>query len=586
MYILGIYYGHNSTACLLKDGQIIAAASEERFNRIKNYKGFPKNALAHVLSEEKIDSSKLDFVTLSFTYMAPIHSVSQTENSSLINLFLVLTVPFQLIRNFWGKLTFRFPSWIKIGRIFYLLSIYTVGKYTRYQEINFIAKFLKIDKNKIKHFDHHLSHAASAYYASPFNQKKALVLTVDGEGDSFSASVNIFEDDKYTVLAKTPRESSLGMLYAWVTAFLGMKPNEHEYKVMGLAPYAKKEDVDKLYKRIEHIITVDDKNLRFKSPLNMSDALRFLDSELKHIRFDLIAGIFQKLLEEKITYWVEAAMKQTKITTLVLAGGVLMNVKVNQQIANLANIKELFIVPPPSDESSIIGSSYLAFKQALPKAKIPPIQEIYWGPNISKDELDEVIKKAKKSKFYKVTQLQNPEKQTAKLLANGEAVARCSGKMEFGPRSLGNRSILADPRNLDIVRVINEQVKNRDFWMPFAPSIIEERFNDYAVNSRKYKPYYMILAYDATEKGKKELRAAMHQYDFTIRPQMVKKEHNPMYYNIIKEFEKLTGVGAILNTSFNLHGFPIVKGAIDAFQTFENSGLKYLVLENYLLQKK
>ena len=586
MYILGIYYGHNSTACLLKDGQIIAAASEERFNGIKNYKGFPKNALSYVLSEAKIDSSKLDFVTLSFTYMAPIHSVSQTENSSLINLLLILTTPFQLIRNLWGKLAFRFPPLIKIGRIFYLLSIYTVGKYTRYQEINFIANFLKIDKNKIKHFDHHLSHAASAYYASPFNQKKALVLTVDGEGDSFSASVNIFEDDKYTVLAKTPRESSLGMLYAWVTTFLGMKPNEHEYKVMGLAPYAKKEDVDKLYKRIEHIITVDDKNLRFKSPLNMSDALRFLDSELKHIRFDLIAGIFQKLLEEKITYWVEAAMKQTKITTLVLAGGVLMNVKVNQQIANLANIKELFIVPPPSDESSIIGSSYLAFKQALPQANIPPIQEIYWGPNISKDELDEVIKKAKKSKFYKVTQLQNPEKQIAKLLANGEAVARCSGKMEFGPRALGNRSILADPRNLDIVRVINEQVKNRDFWMPFAPSIIEERFDDYVVNSKKCKPYYMMLAYNATEKGKKELRAAMHQYDFTIRPQMVKKEHNPMYYNIIKEFEKLTGVGAILNTSFNLHGFPIVQGANDAFQTFKNSGLKHLVLENYLIQKK
>ena len=190
-----------------------------------------------------------------------------------------------------------------------------------------------------------------------------------------------------------------------------------------------------------------------------------------------------------------------------------------------------------------------------------------------------------KSKFYKVTQLQNPEKQTAKLLANGEAVARCSGKMEFGPRALGNRSILADPRNLDIVRVINEQVKNRDFWMPFAPSIIEERFDDYVVNSKKCKPYYMMLAYNATEKGKKELRAAMHQYDFTIRPQMVKKEHNPMYYNIIKEFEKLTGVGAILNTSFNLHGFPIVYTPEDALFVLENSKLKDLALGSYLITK-
>ena len=586
MYILGIYYGHNSTACLLKDGQIIAAASEERFTGIKNYKGLPKNALSYVLSEAKIDSAKLDFVTLSFTYMAPIHSVSQTGKSSLTNLLLVLTTPFQLIRNFWGKLAFRFPSLIKIGRMFYLFSIYTVGKYTRYQEINFIANFLKIDKNKIKLFDHHLSHAASAYYASPFNQKRALVLTLDGEGDSFSASVNIFEDDKYTVLAKTPRESSLGMLYAWVTAFLGMKPNEHEYKVMGLAPYAKKEDVDKLYKRIEHIITVDDKNLRFESPLNMSDALRFLNSELRHIRFDLIAGIFQKLLEEKITYWVESTIERTKITTLVLAGGVFMNVKVNQRVANLANINELFIIPPPSDESSVIGSSYLTYKQIIPQAKIPPIQQIYWGPGVSKDELDEIIRKVEKSKFHKVTKLQNPGKKIAKLIAGGEAVARCSGRMEFGPRALGNRSILADPRNIAVVRVINDQVKNRDFWMPFAPSILEERFDDYVVNSRKCDPYYMILAYDTTEKGKKELRAAMHQYDFTIRPQMVKKEHNPMYYNIIKEFEKLTGVGAVLNTSFNLHGFPIVLGPKQALYTFENSGLKHLVIEDYLIQKK
>lgn len=355
---------------------------------------------------------------------------------------------------------------------------------------------------------------------------------------------------------------------------------------MGLAPYAKNEDVEKLYTGIEHIITVDTKNLRFKSTLNMSDFLRFLDKEMKHVRFDLLGGIFQRLLEKKITQWVEAALKKTKITTLVLAGGVFMNVKVNQQIAKIANVKELFIVPPPSDESSIIGSSYLVYKQAIPKAKIPPIQTIYWGPGIASDELTNLVKFVKKSKLYKVTLLQNPEKQIARLLANGEIVARCSGRMEFGPRALGNRSILADPRNIDIVRIINEQVKNRDFWMPFAPSILEERFDDYAINPNNYNPNYMMMAYDTTEKGKKELKAAMHQYDFTIRPQVVRREYNPSYYMVIKEFEKLTGVGAVLNTSFNLHGFPIVLGPKQALHTFENSGLKHLVLENYLIQKK
>lgn len=585
MYILGIYYGHNSTACILKDGQIIAAASEERFNGIKNYAGIPKNAISYILKQAKINSSELDFLTLSHTSVNPINLSNRTNRTSQIYLLLIFAIPFQFIRNSWGNLALRFPFLVRISRVFYLLYIYTMGIYTRHQEINFIANFLKIEKNKIRFFDHHLAHAASAYYGSPFNKKKALVLTLDGEGDSFSASVNIFEDVKYTILAKSPRESSLGILYACVTAFLGMKPSEHEYKVMGLAPYAKKEEIEKIYKRIEHLITVDTKNLRFKSSIDTSDATRFLDKNMKHIRFDQIAGVFQKLLEEKTIQWVKATLKQTKVTTLVLAGGVFMNVKVNQQIAKLVNVKKLFIMPPPGDESSIIGSSYLVYKEAVPTAKIPPVEEIYWGPNIAKDELEEIIKKIRSNKDYKVTILQNHGKQIAKLLADGEIIARCCGRMEFGSRALGNRSILADPRNLDTVRIINEQVKNRDFWMPFAPSILEEKFNDYAINNNKYFPYYMLMAYDTTEQGKKELRAAMHQYDSTIRPQVVKKDHNPSYYNIIKEFEKITGIGAILNTSFNLHGFPIVLGAKEAFNTFEKSGLRYLALENFLIQK-
>ena len=454
-------------------------------------------------------------------------------------------------------------------------------------EKRFVAKDLGLDLEKVKCFDHHLCHAASAYYASSFNKEKALVLTLDGEGDNFCASVNIFNRKKIKVLSRTPREDSLGYIYYDLTRFLGMKGNEHEYKVMGLAPYAKLEYVNKLWEKVDKIVKVDKEKLVFKCIFNTTDTKRYLKKEMIEVRFDVLAGLFQKLVEEKTLEWVKAAVKKTGIKTLVLSGGVFMNVKLNQKIAELPEVKEIFVLPSCADESSVLGSSYLAYIEAIKKnerIEIKSIKDVYWGPEFKDDEVKKVLDSLDKQK-YTVKKYSNTETEIAKILANGSIVARLKGKMEFGARALGNRSILADPRNPDIIRVINESVKNRDFWMPFAPSILKERQDDYIVNPKKLDAYYMMMTFDTTTRGREDLKAAMHPYDFTVRPQLVNRNYNPSYHRLIEEFEELTGVGGVLNTSFNIHGYPIVLGPKEAIHTFKNSGIEYLAINNYIIKK-
>ncbi|OGE45023.1 hypothetical protein A3B39_05470 [Candidatus Daviesbacteria bacterium RIFCSPLOWO2_01_FULL_37_10] len=591
MYILGIYCGHNSTAVIMKDGKIIAAASEERFNGIKNFTGYPKFAIRYVLRESNVMIKNIDFVTISHLISVPVTFKKYYKDKSFSVLLLtLLSFPLYFIRNMWGFFEYFIPQIRPVGRLFYKFAAYSVGKYTHYKEILYLENALGISKEKIKAFDHHLSHAASAYYASPYNTTKSLVLTLDGEGDLLSGSVNIFENEQHKTIAKIPRDNSLGYIFEHVTSFLGMQPKEHEYKVMGLAAYVKSEIIEKLYKRIESIVRVDPDTLVINSQFNTIGFTRYLRRHMQSIRFDLVAAIFQKLLEDKIALWVKQCVKKTGIHTVVLAGGVFMNVKVNQRIAELSEVKELFVLPSCGDESSIIGSSYLGYIEACKSQNvpflIPPIKDIYWGPAFKDQDIEIALKESDAYRKFKVKKVKKIERYIAKLLARGVVVARLSGRMEFGARALGNRSILADPRNYEAVHIINEQIKNRDFWMPFAPSILFERQTDYIKNPKKLSAYYMMLSFETTEKARAEIKAATHSYDFTARPQFVTKDFNRKYYTILKEFEKLTGVGGILNTSFNLHGYPIVLGPKEALKVFMKSGITHLVLENYLVIKK
>lgn len=598
MYILGIYNGHNATATLIKDGEVIAAASEERFNGVKNFKGFPQKAVGYCLNEAGIKASELDLVVRSTTIGSPIHTSEEFKKDSLINTMHNLHRFVNPGRVLWGELSYRFPVFRKMADISYTIAAKTAGKMAIEREMDNIASRLGVDRKKIRYFDHHDSHAFAAYYSSPFNKEKVLVLALDGEGDDCSATVYIFEGGDYKEIARSPRGASLGLIYARVTEHLGMKASEHEYKVMGLAPYAKDEDVTKVYKRIKDIIFLDKKNpLIFRSPFNTTDTGKFLSKMLKGVRFDILAGAFQKLIEEKTIEWVNNAITKTGITTVVLCGGVFMNVKANQLVYKQKKVKKIFIMPSCGDESTPLGACFYALinKFHYDSNKIKPMGNIYWGPSFNNPDVEKVIKKRNIKGKYFVKKVEDIEKVTARLLSEGKIVARLKGRMEFGARALGDRSILANPKDTDTVRIINEQVKNRDFWMPFAPSIAYDRAQDYLQNPKKEElslssgimesASYMMIAFDSTPLARKELKAAMHPYDFTLRPQVVKKESNSSYYKLIKEFEKLTGIGAVLNTSFNLHGFPIVLGPDEALDAFENSGLEYLTLENYLIAK-
>ena len=582
MYILGIHTCHNSTAALLKDGKIIGCVSEERFVRIKNYWGFPVNSVKYLLDFAKITSEEIDLVVFS-------EKRATNLEGRKFDMFENVIKEKGMFKEIFSNLTYRHPGLtnylIKLKNIKQDNPIYEQGLMNEARK--FLNKNFNISPEKIIFLDHHLSHAYSTCFNLPKN-KKHLVFSIDGEGDeSTSATVNIFDGKNMERIAETKKEASLGYLYSLVTFYLGMKPNEHEFKVMGLAPYAKKEKVEKIYTLFKETLWLDGMN--FKSKFRTQYFIYFLKDKMKGVRFDTIAGAVQRFTEDLLCDWVSNSIKQTGISSIALSGGVVMNVKACQKIAELPEVKEIFIVPSAADESTAIGACFYGYKHFCEINSLPfnpkQIESLYLGPEYSNKEIEKFLKENYYSKKYRVDKIIDIEKKIASLLAKGEIVARLNGRSEFGARALGNRSILADPSNNQVVRVLNELIKDRDFWMPFTPSVLFEGSEKYMKNPRKLKAPYMVITFDSTTKGQEDLSAAIHPYDFTLRPQMVYKDWNLSYHRLISEFKKLRGISGILNTSFNLHGEPNVLSPKDAMHTFENSGLKYLALGNFLVSK-
>jgi carbamoyltransferase len=366
---------------------------------------------------------------------------------------------------------------------------------------------------------------------------------------------------------------------------MGMKTHQDEYKVMGMAPYATENP--ETYRILNALHRVA--GLRFVSTLDEHMFQYFLEKNLSQHRFDGIAHAIQKVTEEKLSQWTANAVQETGIDTIACAGGIFMNVKANKVLSELSSVKNLYVMPSASDETTAIGAAYLGYVKHCQENNFPirtkQLKNMYLGNAYTNKEVSAYIKKKKIDKKYTVTQVKNPEKEIAKLLANGNVVARFSGKMEFGQRALGNRSLLADPSNKEVVRVLNDQIKSRDFWMPFACSILDEDEDKYIINPKRLEAYYMALSFDTKEEHRKDIIAAIHPYDYTVRPQIVTEQMNKRYYELIREFKDITGRGAILNTSLNIHGEPIVCSLEDVFHTFEDSGLEYLMVENHLVQK-
>ena len=449
------------------------------------------------------------------------------------------------------------------------------------ERTNVIVRHLGIDPKKVIYLKHHDAHAYYAYYASPLDKdSKTAVVTADGWGDGENGAVWVAEKGRMKKVMGTSM-CNMARIYRYITLVLGMKPFEHEYKVMGLAPYAH----DYLRNPAREVFeeTLDVSGIDFKWKNKPSDLYFYFRDKLEGIRFDGIAGGLQDWLERILVTWTSNILQELKADALVYSGGLSMNVKANKHIADVPELKTIFVPPSGGDESTAIGAAYAIYVENNIDPK--PLTDAYLGYTLTDFEINNLLKEVVAEDAYVVKQDSSNE-EVARLLSENKIIARCVGRMEFGARALGNRSILCNPSNVENIQRLNEKIKFRDFWMPFTPSILDYRSDDYLVNPKGLQSPYMTVAFDTKDQARADIIAALHPSDFTARPQILTERQNPEYYNLIKAFEKITGIGAVLNTSFNLHGEPIVCDAKDAWHTFTHSSLDGLLLNNVLILKK
>jgi len=587
MNILGINEGHMSSASLIKNGQLIAAVCEERFTRNKNEQGYPENAINYCLNEGQISKDDIDLVATATLELPSIFESTKRYSSFSIDDYVRENNEYWKPKLLEGKEVNYFELFKQTPNKFYDFSYMKTqppeewNSLFKKERIKNIVEKLGISEEKITVVDHHTGHAYYAYFMSPFREN-VVVITADAWGDDSNGSVWLGNGNSLELQFKT-QNNTLARIYRNITLLLGMKPNEHEYKMMGLAPYATDYQIEKPYKVFEKTLYVE--GIDFKYHEKPSDNYFWFKDRLEGTRFDGIAGAVQKFSEHIMSTWTNNVLSKFNFSTVVLSGGLALNIKINQKISELDKVKNLFVPSAGGDESQSIGAALYVLKKYDSSNNFKTPLHDYHGPDIDYENLDPFLSKQEISEHFEIEK-QVTNKQIAELLSKDFVIARCVGRSEFGPRALGNRSILANPSKIENLKKINTQIKYRDFWMPFTPSILEERIDDYAQNPKNIYSPFMTIAFDSTPLAKTELIAALHPSDFTLRPQFVRKSINSEYHELIKEFEKITGIGGLLNTSLNLHGEPVVGTVQDAIHTLLNSNLDGMLINNTLLIRK
>jgi len=559
MYVLGIKTsGHDTTAAIVNDGGVIAACAQERFDRKKHSKEFPKDAIDFCLGRAGITIKEVDLVAIPFNYP----------------LALAMLI---------GKFTLEyFPASVNATKTLlpYLLGKWKDGE-SKLRSMGY--------SGKIKYIDHHHGHAASAFFPSNFDS--AAVLTIDARGESPSTCIYLGKGGNLKkIVTLTSYPHSLGYLYSSLTAYLGFERNSGEGKVMGLAPYGDWR-VYKQYKNIVkllpdgkfeldlsyfsfHLGAGSDVSKKFERTFGPR---RIPSSEIT-TRLKNIAAFLQHITEEAVLHCAKYAMELTGQKGLCLAGGVALNSVTNGRVLKELKPSRLFIQPASTDDGSALGAALFTSNSEHQQNLFHIDDIVYLGPEYSDTEIEQCLIK-NKLKFIRPKYI---EKLVAKEIAGGKIVAWFQGRSEFGPRALGNRSILVDPRDPTMKDKLNSKVKFRESFRPFAPSVLEESASMY-FDCRKPSPY-MLLTYNVEKKYRKDLPAITH-VDGTARIQTVSKDQNPRYWRLLNEFGKLTGIPILLNTSLNIKGKPIVNTPQDAVNSFLTSGIDVLAIGSYFVKK-
>ena len=555
MKILGISaLDKDSTATLVEDGKITAAISEERITRVKQQAWFPFRSLEKILADFGLSPSDIDKVAFSF---------------------LPADIEWQLRKKCYKNSVKFALKYFSLGSLLHILNFSRIMlKWTMHEKqhlslIKGLQYYGLLDK--LCYINHHQAHAASAYFTSGFDE--CLVVSIDALGSGASGGVYLAAPETGPKLVyEISFPNSLAIFYQRLTAALGFRPDRHEGKVLGLAAFGNS-SVD-CYKKVKERFVTKPGKILFKDPMNPFFELWVAR---KYKREDC-AAVYQRVLEEIVCGFVDYYVKKYQQTRVALAGGLFANVKANQRIAELPGVKEIFIHPGMGDVGVGTGA---ALQVAFESQKIRPhyLEDVYLGPSYS----DVEIKKELQKFSFKFSHYKGIEKKIADLLAEGKIVGYFDGKMEYGPRALGNRSILVQATDASINNSLNKKLRRTEF-MPFAPVVLMEDAEKCFVNVDKarHAAIFMTITFDCTDFMKEKMPAAVH-IDGTARPQLITREINPSYYDIVNEYKKITGIPGIINTSFNIHEEPIVCSPEDAIRGFLEAELDYLAMGNYLV---
>ena len=590
MRILGIScYFHDSAAVLLEDGVLVAAAEEERFTRLKHDFAYPHNAIRFCLQKGNVSGKDLDHVVF---FEKPHTKFDRILKTSLQGFPKSYSMFVQSMRTWLVD-----KLWIK----------------------GLITKTLGIDSAKILFSDHHLSHAASSYFCSPFDE--AALLTFDGVGEWSTTAMGVGRGNSIELTSEIRFPHSIGLLYSAFTAFLGFEVNEGEYKVMGMAPYGTPRYVDKVWQVVrlsqDGSFWLDPDYFTFHYSAGRAYSRKFEDlfgeprdpdvpfftetsgfpsyygdrprnfDELSRYNQEYadLAASLQVVTEELILSAVRELHRQTGMSRLCLAGGVALNSVANRRILNETPFEELYIQPSAGDGGGALGAALVAWHCALGHQQRYVMEHTYWGQSYGPDEIKTALASAGLKGKYVEDESELAE-MTVQRLVKGQVIGWFQNQFEWGPRALGNRSILADPRNPEMKDIVNNKIKFREPFRPFAPAVLEEAsqtYFDLPDADRQMTARFMLLVVPVHEDKQEVIPAVNHMG--TARIQTVRREHNPLYHQLIKGFGEATGVPILLNTSFNVRGEPIVNTPENSLRTFATSGIDSLIIGNYILDK-